>query len=448
MTSLRSDQLPVWALVATVLTAAGIGAATVLMTPVLGIGVLAVVLLIGLTTLTLEHFDYLALLMLAGRAALDLTHTPGASVLRPSVIVTLAFALVACVWLASRMKLGAFRLSVIGKAAIVLAVAATVSVLFSVRPAAAAEGALRFWIIAVMFTTFEHLARVPGQSRRIFGGVIVGAVVPLLVGLIQFAQGSGRLQGTLSHPNTFGFFLTIMFLITLPVALKTRGSWRLPLLGITALMGIELILTYSRSSYLALLVGVVAMTVVAKKYWVLPILAAAVAFSLTLPGVQARIDDLQTERNLSGTAGNSLVWRLDYWQELAELAEDVPGTGIGSGVITEVSVTGTPAHNDLVKAYVETGVLGLIAYLAFVATLVHTTAKLVRRRLEGWGRAITLGAVGAVSAFCTASLGSNIIQQLVSQWYFMGFMALASATLWTARPDQSRPAVTAARPRP
>ena len=318
MTTLTDQGRPTLvASVLVILVAVLLGAATVVLPLWAGLAVLVLVASVGLLQLTLIRFDYMALAMLSGRAALDLTHTPGASVLRPSVVVTLVFALVAFTWLLSRYKLGLLRLSPVAWAALAMALSATLSVVFSPLPAQAAQGALRFWIIAVMFCTFEHLARERGVTPRLAAGILVGSIVPLLVGLGQLARGVGRLEGSLSHPNTFGFFLTVMLIIAISITPSVSGRVRVPLIGLTALIGLELLLTYSRSSYLALLVAGIAMAVVSRKYWMLPVIALAVAGSLLIPSVQARLEDLSADRNLSGTAGNSLVWRTDYWQTLA-----------------------------------------------------------------------------------------------------------------------------------
>ncbi|MEE8601609.1 O-antigen ligase family protein [Euzebya tangerina] len=436
-----------------VIAAVALGATTVLLPVWVGAALLGLALLVGVATLTLQRFEALALLMLAGRAALDLTHVPGASVLRPSVVVTLGFAVVAVLWLVSRAKIGELRLSPVTWSALALAVAATVSIVFSERTGAAAEGALRFWILAIMFTTFEHLARRPGpvtgrlteydpqQIGRIVMGVLIGSVVPLIVGLLQIARGVGRIEGSLSHPNTFGFFLTVMLIVGVAAVPMTRGALRVAVVGLVAVTAIELVLTYSRSSYLAVVVAVIAMAVVARRYWVLPVIILAVVGMLFVPSVQERLSDLNADRSLRGTAGNSLVWRLDYWQELGDLASDVPATGIGSTVITDVSSNGKPAHNDIVKAYVETGVIGLLAYLTFVGVLITTVIRLIgQRHTRGWPRALTIGSSGVLAAFLVASLASNIIQQLVSLWYLMAFMATASSVAWARSHGERTPA--------
>ena len=86
-----------------------------------------------------------------------------------------------------------------------------------------------------------------------------------------------------------------------------------------------------------------------------------------MPGVSPRLSDLTQTRSLTGTGGNSLVWRMDHWDEVLQLAGHDTATGIGMDMVRFVSPGGTLPHNDFVRMYVEAGWLGLLALLALGA---------------------------------------------------------------------------------
>jgi O-antigen ligase len=87
-------------------------------------------------------------------------------------------------------------------------------------------------------------------------------------------------------------------------------------------------------------------------------------------------------------------------------------------------------HNDFLRAYLETGVVGTIAYLALLVSMVlvaRQAMKFTRRRMWSYERSIAVGFASCVIAFMLISLVSNVITQVVVLWYYVAFAAAAYA---------------------
>jgi putative inorganic carbon (HCO3(-)) transporter len=85
-------------------------------------------------------------------------------------------------------------------------------------------------------------------------------------------------------------------------------------------------------------------------------------------------------------------------------------------------------HNDFIRAYVETGLVGLFAYVAMLVSLVLLGRRAIRRTRKGtFERGVAAGFLGCAVAFIAVSFVANVISNVVNLWYFIAFAACASA---------------------
>jgi O-antigen ligase len=155
-----------------------------------------------------------------------------------------------------------------------------------------------------------------------------------------------------------------------------------------------------------------------------------VAAPLLIPGIGARFADLSETTQANGTPSNSLSWRMEYWQEAIALAKDSPVVGIGLKMVASDTEEGKQPHNDFVRVYVETGVLGLIAYIALIVTFFLTARKALRvtqRRIGELDRGLAVGSAAVALVFLTSGLVANVISQVVLLWYVFAFAGIAVA---------------------
>jgi O-antigen ligase len=157
------------------------------------------------------------------------------------------------------------------------------------------------------------------------------------------------------------------------------------------------------------------------------VLAAA---ALASPDVDRRIDQLTTPNAAVSGAESGFGWRLGQWSDVIDLADRNPVTGIGPDVVAARLANGQPPHNDVLRALVEMGILGLTAYMAVLVALVGVAVGAWRRAREPRSTTVALAFGGVVSAFVVTSLAANLLGQVVLLWYVL---ALAAAAAWVSR---------------
>lgn len=206
---------------------------------------------------------------------------------------------------------------------------------------------------------------------------------------------------------------TLVLTIPLPVALALRRDWsrrRWLSIGcglLAVLMSGALILTQSRSAYLATTVAIALIFALRwpKLWYAIPILIVIGVIVTIQIGPRAVLDEVS-----SGGALNGLEGRLELWSRAIYAISDFPFTGIGVGTFERVipllyplftigpDVTITHAHNLLLQVGVDLGLPGLIAYLALFVNVFALIAMTLRRRTAALNWALAAGAAGGLVA--------------------------------------------------
>jgi putative inorganic carbon (HCO3(-)) transporter len=273
--------------------------------------------------------------------------------------------------------------------------------------------------------------------RRLLLAAYLSLLLPLGMTAIGFLSGHpraeakgdySRLTGTFSSSNDFGRYLALMIVFGVALHPYVRGRLKLPLrLALLAASGF-LLLTYTRTALVGAAIGLVVVGMVQSKRLLLGLLLAGVCALALVPQLSGRFTSLADNSTATGPSGNSLAWRLNYWTEVLPLARSNPVTGIGLNMTQYNTSAAKQPHNDFIRAYVETGLIGFGAYLGMLAALVGLGRRSVRaappRSLE---RGVAAGFLGCAVAFVAVSLTANVISNVVNLWYLFTFAAAASA---------------------
>ena len=300
----------------------------------------------------------------------------------------------ALLWLAARAYRGVRISSTLTLPLMFFTVACLLSVFTSQLKGLSAVEFSRILSVVVMAIVLERLAVDPPAVKRIMFAAMGSALIPLLASLGTYAIGAPlmdkraalqdgikRVRGTFDQANGFSRYL--LFIIIMGVALYPHlpKRWRIPMLGGLAGLGVLMILTYTRSSWLALVVGLLVVGWLQSKKLLLVLIAMGLGVALFVPSVVNRFSDL-TASNGPSTAltgeGNSLAWRFSYWTQVVNLAADNPVTGIGLRVTEVISGGNKQPHNDFVRAYVELGAIGLMAYILLLIAMARVAVRGVR----------------------------------------------------------------------
>ena len=284
-----------------------------------------------------------------------------------------------------------------------------------------------------------------GQPRKLgvfLAALIAAALIETAIGAAQVALRLGppefliggvilRAYGTFGQPNPFAGYLNLTLPVLLGISLFIHNRW-LKTLSWLAAMAVAMIMvtTLSRGAWLGfafalLVMGITASRRLAVWIWVgllgAAIVILAAVFGIIPFGATSRV---LAAFGLSGvsldsvTAENfSAVQRLAFWQAGLNMFGNNPVLGVGIGNYIEAypkyaaqgweTVLGH-AHDYYLNAAAETGLLGLAAYGAFLASAFRQVASSVRAAPTGVWFGVALGVLGSLTALSIHNLVDNM----------------------------------------
>ena len=271
----------------------------------------------------------------------------------------------------------------------------------------------------VRWTVTRVLAGI-GTAEALFGlfaygvGVLLGGPV---FGLEE-ARGNtsllgevpGRIIGTFDLSSNFlGAVLTLSIPVTLGLLLDGRGRARLCWTLAVLVQFTALVLTFTRSSLgLTLLACVVLLALRARIRYLVLGLVLVLGLLIGTPAGERLVSD-QTDR-------------LALWTSAWTVFLDNPLAGVGPGEqatftaadpetyrATSFGVAGSNAHNTVLLAAAENGVLGLVGALLLNVAFVLVAVALIRRtRASGTRSVQPIGVAVAVLAFLAQGMVNNL----------------------------------------
>jgi putative inorganic carbon (hco3(-)) transporter len=397
---------------------------------------LIVVAGLGLAWLASTGFTYFVAAILLARASLDAVKlsTTGTGASDPAAIVSIVFLLAGGMWMLVQPAEDRAPRSPLVAPLVMLAAVGAFSTVSSANAASGLVDAGKLITVAVMLAVLNQVFTTERDVRIVVGAAFLSALVPLGFSVVQYATGSGfhyidgfaRLRSTFNHPNPFGIYLSFLIIMGAAILPYLRTRLQIALVWLLAGCGMALLATYTRSAWIAAAVGILVVTAFVSRKLTVAVLVIGAVIALSVPDISARFSDLDDTVTQSGAAGNSLVWRVEYWRQALELNDDPL---LGSG-LTAVRVEGSEAkepHNDFIRVYVETGLLGLAAYLWFLWAAAKVALDGIRRTRDGFLRGVAIGFAGIITTYVVLSLVSNVITQLALLWYVGAFAAAAVA---------------------
>jgi len=215
-------------------------------------------------------------------------------------------------------------------------------------------------------------------------------------------------QGTVGHSNALAQFLVLGALAVLALALAERGALRAIGFATVAAGSLALLATFSRASWIAMLVGL--SVYLLDRRTRVPALAAGAfvvvgAGALALVGggaIGARISSL-----FSGRLGDLNDFRLELVRRAARIAADHPLTG--SGQFEEIGIyagrpdLATHPHNLFLGLAVFFGIPAAFAFAGLVALALRAAWKTFRLQTDA-RRLTAVGFLAALAAFLVNGL--------------------------------------------
>ena len=290
------------------------------------------------------------------------------------------------------------------------------SALRSAYPFGSAQETLTIFVYASGFVLASSLVTTPTRRRWLAMSLVTVACMMSLYGFLQwFGWGKlpqgllGRLSSTYYNPNHYGGLLDLLFPLVLSLFLHAKTSLaRVSYGGLAALLLVNVVLTFSRGTWLAVVLaggGLLAHAVKGSSKaqlgaWLKVGLAGGlVAVLVVLAGVlyaprgaaqnvRFRVAALFDVRHDPNVAGRWLIARSSL-----EVVRAHPWLGVGPGNLVYALPTYRPAeartvaqkqlhglvgyaHNDYLQVASESGLLALLAFVGFWFTVLARPSPL------------------------------------------------------------------------
>jgi O-antigen ligase len=378
-------------------------------------------------------------------------------------------------------------------ATVALGIFVTVAAISAVVNRVPAHIALAGLVYTLDAALLFYLVRIAGFERRhlrlaiivLLGVVLLGAFIavaqavlsPSILGLTGVVGRSGedvRIGSIVRDPNVFGTLigLVLPFAVFATTRLPSEKDRRIAI-GITFVLTLALLLTYSRGSWLGVGGGLVLVALLLERralvtFAVIGVLALGTAYVLprgllpASPAADGTVEEVEPFNPLGSTVdrvgaigeGRDLRWM--FMMNAMPIVADHPLVGVGPGRYGGAVAWNFPTPiyaeygtDDIIPVWyrqrtvdnfwlhilVETGVIGFAALMAAIALIVFPIVRVARRAGAGGLFVVAAGVVGAaatlsLSSVTTMLLEGNTVAFLF--WFLLGLGSVASAGAWSA----------------
>ena len=323
---------------------------------------------------------------------------------------------------------------------------------------------------------FAAVALVARRSERFYwsalaafcGGVVVNALYGVLqLGVAQTTGGNldaavlspitggasqiniyGAVEGAnvyrpnalTGDPNHLAIELLVPLLVLLPIYLRLERGHRLriPLLLTLTLLFLLELATFSRSGMLGLLCGLLVLVVPYRHLFVRPRflvpLGAIFVFVLVFVSQRAGFFE-EVLRTRVDTSGRGTSTHFVVYEFIPDVLSQHPlfGLGLNNFSVYYEFVTGRDnfgPHSFYVALFVESGIIGALLFLAFIAYLFHRLAvgRAIGRGLSAAGDGLAARVrplEWGLTAALVGTMASNLFYLTMSFYYFYVFAGLA-----------------------
>lgn len=213
----------------------------------------------------------------------------------------------------------------------------------------------------------------------------------------------GRMLSTFFDPNFFGMFLVLIFSLLLARFFFVHGTVnRGTILAMLLFIAAAILLTYSRSSYLALLISLAIILAIRswKQVLIIGIILAVVSWNI--PRVKERIVGALTVDETS-------VNRIESWQETFVIIRSSPWIGVGYNAYGPAQVkhglkndlhgrSSQGSDSSALLILATTGVIGLGFFAFLFGSLVYEAALLYRHTKNPFWQSLGLALLGILPA--------------------------------------------------
>ncbi|MER3524830.1 MAG: hypothetical protein C4326_12470 [Ignavibacteria bacterium] len=301
----------------------------------------------------------------------------------------------------------------------------------------------RVTLLPVLYILLAHI-RSPRLLRLLVGTLLTSMLFvslwslrDIVVHFEDFLLFRRRLQDFQMYMTAGGMMMFGMLLL-LPFAIHPRTPGKIRWLALASLVpiSINLLFTFTRSSWLGFLAGAVVIGATRAKKIFLPLIATViVVVTIASPAMRERM------ASMFDPSHHNNISRLHMWTTGVKIFLDHPVVGVGDIGIEKVWHDYAPPdwepaghlHNNILMWAVTMGSVGLIALVALFVRIWQVVARIEKRLHHDWfGGSLALGALAALAGFHVNGLfewnfGDAEIITVV--WAIIGFTLAADKVL-------------------
>ena len=337
---------------------------------------------------------------------------------------------------------------------LVFVLCAGASAVVNVVPLAVSIDAVRVIFQPMLFAALTMYLMDDEKTRETFLRVLVISTVLIAAfGIVQYGlkldlglwkhakdTGQFRITSIFSNPNALGSYFNMVLAFTMASLLFRKGMKnKLLYLAASGIIFVALLLTFSRSAWLAFVAIVVYFVFVWNKKWLLaiPVLAAVMPFVMP-SSVISRFSNLLDPAyyQMSSEYG-----RLAFWATALEKIKENPLVGVGLGTFGD-SVPlrhnipfSTWVDNHYLKMGAEIGLPGMLAFLVLLLALFLLANKLFNLATTENQRIYALGIAGVIITMSVQNVTASIFESLANAIYFYTFIGILFALLYKKKKE-------------
>lgn len=310
---------------------------------------------------------------------------------------------------------------------------------------------------AFLFKTMEYLliflvmADVINTPRRIFNlitSLLIAAFFVGLDGIYQRSTGydlfrkfplfeTTKVTASFKAPNGLGAYLATVLPLPLALVAFNVTNWKKTcgLLTLSLILAACLLLTFTRGAWLAFLAGYIFLFIFAGwRRFIVALVVLALLVSMTIAFTPTVIKG-QLSSSIKIGSDLSSKDRILIWKTGWKMFLDRPVFGQGLNTFMSVFEKYKPAdykeivyaHNCFLQMAAETGIIGLLIFLWFCASVISGALSKFFSTSDRLMRATAIGAAGCILAFFANSLVDTILYSLPLAVLFWSLCGLAAA---------------------
>jgi putative inorganic carbon (HCO3(-)) transporter len=320
-------------------------------------------------------------------------------------------------------------------AIVVFLIAIVVFTVISIDPAGSMRDFSIYMLSFAVFFVFVNRLESKNELYTILLCVLLAAFVVSLYGIYQFIIGvpvesawvdatqnpelSTRVFSFFGNPNVLAEYL----IMVLPFGLAL--TWSVPdyrkkflLLGMTGVLALALILTFSRGGWLGLAVGLFFFALLKDRRVLLLLLFSALLLGLVGAAFMPDVF-LQRFATIGSSQDTSNVYRFLVWEEAFLIVKDFWATGVGLGyqafrkiypyyMLTRQKLP-FHTHNTYLQFLVETGAAGFLIFLWFIGSVIKKGLQTFFFCSDLFLRNLLIAALSATAAILTQGLVEHFL---------------------------------------